>query len=154
MTALRLRADKENLNKWLEDLKSIDLSQYTEESAAVVRAAIAKAEALAEQDLDKNEQGLVDAMVAEMESAKAQLDPAPADPGNQEDPNPGDGSGDSSAPNDSKPNDDASSQNPTGSEGKEATDEVPTTGDSAPIAALSALVLAAAGVLLLKKRRS
>lgn len=154
MTALRLRADKENLNKWLEDLKSIDLSQYTEESAAVVRAAIAKAEALAEQDLDKNEQGLVDAMVAEMESAKAQLDPAPADPGNQEDPNPGDGSGDSSAPNDSKPNDDASSQNPTGSEGKEVTDEVPTTGDSAPIAALSALVLAAAGALLLKKRRS
>ena len=135
-------------------MKSIDLSQNTEESAAVVRAAIAKAEALAVQDLDKNEQGLVDAMVAEMESAKAQLDPAPADPGNQEDPNPGDGSGDSSAPNDSKPNDDASSQNPTGSEGKEVTDEVPTTGDSAPIAALSALVLAAAGALLLKKRRS
>ena len=151
MTGLRLRADKDNLNKWLEDLKAIDLSQYTEESAQVVRAVIAKAEALAAQDLDEGDQGLINAMVAEMAIAKAQLVPAVTEP---EDPKPGDGSGESSNPDSSKPDGNASSQDGTGSEGKEATDEVPTTGDSAPIAAMSLLALAAAGaVLVITKRR-
>ena len=150
MTGLRLRADKSNLEQWLEDLKAIDLSQYTEESAQVVRAVIAKAEALAAQDLDEGDQGLINAMVAEMAIAKAQLVPAVTEP---EDPTLGDGSGESSNPDSSKPDGNASSQEGTGSEGKEATDEVPTTGDSAPIAAMSLLALAAAGTLLILKKR-
>ena len=150
MTGLRLRADKSNLEQWLEDLKAIDLSQYTEESAQVVRAVIAKAEALAAQDLDEGDQGLINAMVAEMAIAKAQLVPAVTEP---EDPKPGDGSGESPNPDSSKPGGNASSQDGTGSEGKEATDEVPTTGDSAPIAALAMMAAAAIGTAFAKKKR-
>ena len=87
-----------------------------------------------------------------MAIAKAQLVPAATKP---EDPTPGDGSGESSNPDSSKPDGNASSQDGTGSEGKEATDEVPTTGDRAPIAAMSLLVVATLGAgLLLKKRKN
>lgn len=134
---LRLRADKETLNKWLEDLQSIDLSQYTEESAQVVRAVIAKAQALAAQDLSRFEQYLIDEMVEEMMEAKAQLVPS-ADSEDPKDPD------DSSNPG--KPGDD-------GSQSKDPTDKAPTTGDSAPLAALSVLALAAAGALVLLKKR-
>ena len=81
-----------------------------------------------------------------MAIAKAQLVPAATKP---EDPTPGDGSGESSNPDSSN----ASSQDGTGSEGKEATDEVPTTGDSAPIATISLLAVAVAGMILLRKNK-
>lgn len=48
---------------------------------------------------------------------------------------------DGSNPDTSKPDGAAFSQNGTGSEGKEATDEVPTTGDAAPISGLSLLAV-------------
>ena len=132
MDGLRLRANKDNLEQWLEDLKSIDLSQYTEESAAVVRAVIARAEALAAQDLSSFEQNLIDEMVAEMANAKAQLVPAA---GTEDPKNPG--------------------QNGSSQGGSSADGKAPTTGDSTPIAALSVMALATVGALfMLKKRKS
>ena len=129
--SLRLRADKETLNKWLEALKGLDLSQYTEASAAAVRAAIANAEALAAEDLGTDQQALIQAAIAQMQNAYSGLElsaqePAPSDPG-----------------------DDSSS------DGKPATDDVPTTGDSLPLIAISTLGIAVAGAwLLIRKKRS
>ena len=80
MTKLRLRADKASLNEWLDALKGIDLTQYTGETANVVREVIARAEALAAMDLGKDQTALIEAMIAEMENARAQLVPASADP--------------------------------------------------------------------------
>ena len=119
------------MNKWLEALKGLDLSQYTEASAAAVRAAIANAEALAAEDLGTDQQALIQAAIAQMQNAYSGLElstqePAPSDPG-----------------------DDSSS------DGKPATDDVPTTGDSLPLIAISTLGIAVAGAwLLIRKKRS
>ena len=134
MTALRLRADKENLNDWLEELKAIDLTQYTEESAAAVMAAIANAEALASQDLGTDQEPLIRMAIAQMQLAKENLV--------LKDNNPGD-SNSSGKPADSSSGSDAN-----------AGSDPAKTGDSAPIAAISVMAVAAAGALwMLKKRK-
>lgn len=159
MDALRLRADKTTLNEWLERLKAYDLSKYTEESAAAVRVAISEAEALAAQDLSEDDEDLIRAAVAKMMAAEQGLELK------AEEPDPGD---DSSAPaepsepgdenSSSKPDDGSSSDSQAGSSSEQVgassgDKETPTTGDAAPIAAVSLLAVAAAGVLLALKRR-
>ena len=132
--ALRLRADKDNLEQWLEELKAIDLSQYTEESAAAVRAAIANAEALASQDLGTDQESLIRLAIAQMQLAKENLV--------LKDNNPGDSN------SSGKPADPSS-----GSDGNTGSDPAKT-GDSAPIAAISVMAVAAAGALwMLRKRK-
>ena len=139
MSGLRLRADKSSLEEWIENLKSIDLSLYTEESANAVRLAIAEAEALAAQDLGQDQIGLIQAAIVKMENAKLGLQlsaDVSGDDNNSSDPS-------------SKEETSSPSENSTTAGGK-----TPTTGDSAPIAAISLLAIAAAGVLLgLKKRK-
>ena len=137
MNNLRLRADKSNLNDWLEKLKAIDLSEYTAETADVVRAVIARAEVLASKDLGDNEIDQIEAMVAEMMNAEAQLVKSAPE---EEDP------GSSSTPSDnSKPEEESSSSSNGG--------KTPTTGDSLPVVALSVMALASAGAWLLLKRK-
>lgn len=129
--SLRLRADKETLNKWLEALKGLDLSRYTEASAAAVRAAIANAEALAAEDLGNDQQALIQAAIAQMQNAYNGLELSAQEPGS------------------SDPGDDSSSG------GKPSAGDTPTTGDSVPAIALSVMAVAAAGaVLLIKKRKN
>lgn len=147
MAGLRLRADKSSLNEWLENLKSIDLSQYTEESANVVRLAIARAEALAAQDLSEGDEALIQAIIAEMANAKAQLVPAaPVDPDEPENSVP-DASGQEEETNT------GSAVKDTTSQGKPAAEKAPATGDFAPVAALSIMAVAAAAALLLRRKR-
>ena len=120
MVALRLRADKGNLEEWLEKLQGLELSQYSAESAAFAREAIANAQALMAQDLGKDQNALIEAAVAQLQEAYAKLQaevPGTEDPGTS-DPN------------------------------------LPTTGDSMPLTALSVLGVAAVGALLLLKRKS
>lgn len=133
MDKLQLRADKTNLNEWLEKLESIDLSQYTTESANAVREAIASARALAAQDLGKDEAYLIDAQIEKMKAAVNGLQPVSKEPGKgTEEEEPGQ----------------------TGSGGQTDTQKKPATGDSAPFAALTLLAAATAGTLLaLNKHR-
>ena len=146
--ALRLRADKDNLEQWLEELKAIDLSQYTEESAAAVQTAIANAEALASQDLGTDQEPLIRLAIAQMQLAKENLVPKDSDP-----------STDSSAPDDVAGEEEDNSSNTgkpadpssgvTGNTGSGPAK----TGDSAPIAAISVMAVAAGRALWVLRRR-
>ena len=124
-----------------------------------MRVAISEAEALAAQDLSEDDEDLIRAAVAKMMAAEQGLELK------AEEPDPGD---DSSAPaepsepgdenSSSKPDDGSSSDSQAGSSSEQVgassgDKETPTTGDAAPIAAVSLLAVAAAGVLLALKRR-
>lgn len=62
MTKLRKIANKANLQEIIEKAEAIDLSQYTEESAAAVRAALTAAQAVYnDKTLDENDQAKVNA---------------------------------------------------------------------------------------------
>ncbi len=158
MSGLRLRADKSSLHAWLEELKSIDLSRYTEESTTAVRTAIAKAEALAAQDLGRDQTALIQSMIAEMRVAKEQLSLAVE--GSEDTQNPAEGSNAAQDTEISSKSDESSGNGlPPGekvsvSTGKPAA-EAPRTGDSMPYAALSVLAIFAAGAAFyLKKRKA
>lgn len=71
MTELRMAANKDILNDMINQANSIDLSQYTDDSANAVRNALAKAEALAAQDT--SDQGAVDAAAQSLKTALAGL---------------------------------------------------------------------------------
>ena len=74
MNNLRLKANKGALQDLLNSLEGLDLSLYTEESAQVYTAALAKAEAvLADETLSVDEQDEVDAAVKALTDAKEQL---------------------------------------------------------------------------------
>lgn len=73
MDKLRLRADKANLNEWIEELKKLDLSRYTEESGAVLLNALARAEALAAKDLGTESNALIAQAIAELQQARENL---------------------------------------------------------------------------------
>lgn len=156
MTKLRLRADKSTLEEWLERLKAIDLSGYTVESANAVRAAISEAEALAAQELSRDDTALIQAMVAKMKNAEASLQKEPEVPVDPEDP--------SSTPDDSKPDDgsstdstssaDSSSPDKGASSSSSTPEGKPATGDGAPVAAASVLAVAAAGAWLMLRKRN
>lgn len=69
MNNLRMAANKDILNEMIENAKTYDLSKYTEASANTVRAALAKAEALA-----ADENATQKAVDATAQSLKAALD--------------------------------------------------------------------------------
>ena len=71
---LRLKADKSTLEDLLYSVADLDLSQYTEESAAVFRAALTNAQAvLADETLTEDDQKTVDEAVQALKDAKDQL---------------------------------------------------------------------------------
>ena len=114
------------LEEWLNKLKAIDLTQYTQESGDVARAAIAQAESLMAQDLSDDEEGLIQAAILAMREAEAGLVPlqgSVADPGTNS----------------------GSSQTQNG--------QTTTTGDQMPAAAVSLMAFAAVGLLLLYRKR-
>ena len=106
MNNLRLKANKEALEALLDEVSGLNLDQYTEESAAAFRSALASAQAVfADNTLSEEDQKTVDNAAAALISAKDALvqkdggtDPEapenPAAPGSGSD---GNGSGGSSA---------------------------------------------------------
>ena len=71
---LRLKADKSTLEDLLNSVADLDLSQYTEESAAVFRTALSQAQAvMADETLIEDDQKTVDDAVQALSDAKDQL---------------------------------------------------------------------------------
>ena len=83
MANLRLKADKAALEDLLNEVAGLDLTQYTEESAAVFRTALASAQAVLEDDaLTEDDQETVDNAVAALMSARDGLTAKADDSGN------------------------------------------------------------------------
>ncbi len=71
---LRLKADKATLEALLNSVKDLDLSLYTEESVAVFRTALARAnEVMADEALSEDDQKVVDQAVKALADAKDAL---------------------------------------------------------------------------------
>ena len=74
MGSLRLKADKDVLEELLSQAEGLDLTQYTEGSAAVFRMALASAQAVfADQTLSVEDQQTVDDAVASLKMAAEDL---------------------------------------------------------------------------------
>ena len=74
MENLRLKANKDALEDLLDEVSGLDLSQYTEESAAAFRTALASAQTVfADETLSEDDQQTVDAAVKVLADAKEQL---------------------------------------------------------------------------------
>ena len=82
MENLRLKANKDALKELLEDLYTLDLSKYTEESAEALRTALASAQQVFDDpELSEDDQQIVDNAVAELETAVAGLVEKPEEGG-------------------------------------------------------------------------
>ena len=151
---LRLKADKSTLEDLLNSVADLDLSQYTEESAAVFRTALANAQAvLADETLTEDGQQTVDDAVQALSDAKDQLqlkDTADGD-GNE---NTGDG--DSQTPDNggNSGNNGNSGNSNAGNSNTKA--DAPKTGDTTmPFAMLALAGLAAGtGVVTFRKKHN
>ena len=148
---LRLKADKSTLEDLLNSVADLDLSQYTEESAAVFRTALANAQVvLADETLSEDDQQTVDDAVQALSDAKDQLqlkDTSSGDgnnnTGNGDSQTPG--NGDNSGNNGNAGNNNAGNSNVGNSNAKADT---PKTGDTAmPFAMFAAVIALAAGVV-------
>ena len=156
MENLRLKADKEILEGLLDELAGLDLSQYTEESAAAFRAALASAQAVyADETLSIMDQQKVDDAVAALKDAKDGLT-AKADDSD-------DGEGSGQKPDTDKPgtgtsgSDSSQTDNGSGSGNQAAGSSTPKTGDSTPILvvlAVIAMAAAVAGIVVRKRFRA
>ena len=83
MENLRLKANKDALEDLLDEAAGLDLSRYTEESAAAFRTALASAQAvLADETLSEDDQQKVDDAVAALKEAKDGLVAKTDDSGN------------------------------------------------------------------------
>ena len=148
MENLRLKANKDALEDLLNEAAGLDLSRYTDESAAAFRTALASAQAVfADETLSEADQQTVDDAVAALSEAKSLLvektpetpDPEPEDPDK-----PGSGSdGMQNSTNDNARNDAA---------------QAVQTGDSANLifwaVVLGAACAAGASVLIVRKKKS
>ena len=156
MENLRLKANKDALEDLLNEAAGLDLSRYTDESAAAFRTALASAQAVfADETLSEADQQAVDDAVAALSEAKSLLvektpetpDPKPEDPdkpGTGEADKPGSGSdGMQNSTNDNARNDAA---------------QAVQTGDSANLifwaVVLGAACAAGASVLIVRKKKS
>ena len=155
---LRLKADKSTLEDLLNSVADLDLSQYTEESAAVFHTALANAQAvMADETLSEDDQKTVDDAVQALSDAKDQLqlkDGSNGDnngdgDGNTGDSNTGDGSGNIGS------GDNNNSSN-AGSGNANAKADAPKTGDTAVPFGMLALAAAAgaAAVVSFRKKQS
>ena len=70
MVNLRLKADKSILDELLKEFADVDLDKYTEESAAVYKAALAAAnDVMANDELSEDDQAVVDKAAKELQDA-------------------------------------------------------------------------------------
>ena len=160
MENLRLKADKDALEALLDEVSGIDLSKYTEESAAVFRTALASAQAVfADGTLSEDDQQIVDDAVAALKEAKAGLVAADGSQGGQNPDNGDQGGNDNN--NGTSGNDGNTSgtgnadQNNGNSNSGNSMNKAAKTGDAAPIVGLMMLVLVSgAAVLAVSRRRA
>ena len=131
--AQRYKADKDNLQALIGKANSIDLSQYTEASVSVFKAALKTANAvMADESLSEDDQAVVDSAVKELDEAISGLVKTSGG-GESGDGNTGDGGNDGN--------------NGGGNTGSGRTD-TPKTGDNADVFLWGAVMTAAiAGVL-------
>ena len=127
---LRLKADKSTLEDLLNSVENLDLSQYTEESAAVFRTALANAQAvMADETLSEDDQKTVDDAVQALNDAKDQLQLKDGSAGEgSEDAGNGDGNSNAKA-------------------------DAPKTGDAAVPFGMLGLVVIAGGVIVVSFRK-
>ena len=138
------------LEDLLNKVEDLDLSQYTEESAAVFKTALAKAqEVMADETLSEDDQKTVDDAVQALKDAKDQLK---LKDGSGEDEN-GDGNtGDGQTPGsgDNSGNGGNSGSDNGNSNGKA---DAPKTGDAALPFGMLALAVIAGGVIVVSFRK-
>ena len=170
INALRLKADKSVLQDLISQVEGLDLTGYTEESAAAFRTALEAANSvLADETLSVDDQVKVDDAVKALRAAYDGLEKTSGtDP---EDPNPGTdpenpGSGDTDAPQNpggSGNNQGTASGNDNSGSGQKgqgtgagtSANKAAKTGDNAPTAAACAgLVLASGAALVVLRRRT
>lgn len=145
ITALRLKANKDNLADLIGMLENIDLSKYTEETAAVFRSALALAtDVMADDTLSEDDQAVVDNAVTELKSAYEGLKLKEISTGD----NTGDNNNNNNAGNNNGTNGN------TGNTGNGSTN-VPETGDSNTLMSFLVIVLLSGFtvVVLAKKSR-
>ena len=161
MENLRLKANKDALEDLLDEAAGLDLSRYTEESAAAFRTALASAQAVfADETLSEADQQKVDDAVAALKEAKDGL-VAKADgsgDGNTDNGNNNNGTsgndGNTSG-TDNGGNTGNADQNSGNSNSGNSANKAAKTGDAAPIAGLMMLVLVSgAAVLAVSRRRA
>ncbi len=88
--AQRYKANKSNLEELINKANGMDLSQYTAESVAVFKAALASANlVLADESLTEDDQSVVDNAVKDLEAAIENLSAAEETPSNPDDPDKG-----------------------------------------------------------------
>ena len=160
MENLRLKADKSVLEGILNDVESLDLSRYTEESAAVFRMALANAQAvMADGTLTDEEQETVDDAAQALSDAKEQLQlkPEPGSdnaPGSNDSPdaddNPDADAGPGNAGSSGSGRQDADVSEAGGSKAGAGT---PKTGDRSNWILLSGAMLAAAGAVIALRKK-
>lgn len=137
------KADTAELEALVAKLRAMDLTRYTEESAKALTDALAEAEELLGRDLTAEDQQQIDDMIAKLNTAKEQLVPVKDEPDN-----PGGSTGETP--------DNPSDVPTSGNNPSDKTDPsgVPSTGDSAPIMAVSLmLLLSGMGLVFMVKRK-
>ena len=143
MENLRLKADKDVLEDILDEAEDLDLSLYTEESAAVFRAALANAQAvMADGTLTEDDQKTVDDAAKALSDARDQLQLK-------------DSSGSGNTGDDGNAGGGDSENTGSGNAGTSgAKADAPKTGDSGSRTPLFGMMLAAAGaVIALRKKK-
>ena len=148
---LRLKADKSMLEELLKSVEDLDLSQYTEESAAVLRTALEKAQAvMADENLSEDDQKTVDNAVQALSDAKEQLQLKNSSDGDS-DGNTGNGNGNTG--NGDDPISDQGNNNGNASNSGDKTN-TPKTGDSAMpfVLLILAAVSGTAAVITFRRR--
>ena len=155
MENLRLKADKDALEALLDEVSGIDLSQYTEESAAVFRTALASAQAVfADETLSEDDQQTVDDAVTALKEAKDGL-AAKADGSedeNEDGQNQGDGNQGGNGGNTSGTDNTGNTGNADKDKGN-TVDKAAKTGDAVPIMAMLMLVLVSGSATLTVYRK-
>lgn len=152
MENLRLKADKAALEALLNEVSGLDLSRYTEESAAVFRTALTSAQTVfADGTLSEADQQKVDDAVTALKEAKAGL-AARADAsgsGEQE----GQAGGSGEAEDENQTSDISTAGSSSTGKGTDKNAGAVQTGDTAPVAAAGVMILlSAAGLAIMRKR--
>ena len=159
---LRLKADKSTLEDWLNSVENLDLSRYTEESAAVFRTALANAQAvMADESLSEDDQKTVDDAVQALNDAKDQLQLKDGSAGEGgEDAGNGEGNDNTGVGSDNTGNDNSNtgngdSQTPGSGESgnSNAKADAPKTGDAEVPFGMMGLAIIAGGVSVISFRK-
>ena len=150
MEALRLKADKSVLQDLIDQVADLDLTGYTEESAAAFRAALAAAnEVLADETLSTDEQEKVDDAVAALRDAYDGLEKAQSG-SNEEIQDPGIGSEDRDTSGNGSGNTAGTSDNASADRAAKTGDH---TGTGSAVAVMALSLLGIAVITMMRRQR-